>query len=104
MIAIDPDLARDVVEIAELEARAYRDLDMAAYIRGFVRGPLVATGRKSLQFADLEVKLTPRTIVRCACHAVDVSVCETALAGEPIRVECVACDPKLSVRRVEAGR
>ncbi len=100
--AQDTSFVRDAVEIVELEARAYRDLDMAAYLRGFIRGPLLASGRKSSRIADLEIKLTPRTIVRCLCHHSDVTQCATALAGEPIRVESVPCDPKLSIRRVEA--
>lgn len=100
--AQDTSFVRDAVEIVELEARAYRDLDLANYIRGFVRGPLVASGRKSARVADLEIKLSPRTIVRCTCHHDDVSQCATALAGEAIRVESVPCDPKLSIRRVEA--
>jgi len=100
--AQDTSFVRDAVEIVELEARAYRDLDLAAYIRGFVRGPLVASGRKSARVADVEIKLTPRTIIRCRCHRVDVSQCVTALAGDAIRVETVTCDPKLTIRRVEA--
>ncbi len=93
---------RDAVEIVDLEARAYNDLDKAAYLRGFVRGPLVASGRKSARVADLEIKLRPRTVIRCLCHRVDVSQCATALAGEAIRVESVPCDPRLTIRRVEA--
>jgi len=100
--AQDTNFVRDAVEIVELETRAYHDLDMAAYLRGFIRGPLLASGRKSSRIADLEIKLTPRTIVRCLCHRVDVTQCATALAGDAIRVETVMCDPKLTIRRVEA--
>ncbi len=100
--AQDTNFVRDAVEIVELEARAYRDLDLANFLRGFIRGPLVASGRKSARVADVEIKLTPRTIVRCVCHRNDVSQCAAALAGEAIRVESVLCDPKLSIRRVEA--
>lgn len=100
--AQDTSFVRDAVEIVELEARAYNDLDKAAYLRGFLRGPLVASGRKSARVADVEIKLTPRTIIRCTCHHDNVSQCVTALAGDAIRVETVTCDPKLSIRRVEA--
>jgi len=94
------ELAQTVTEIAHLEECGYSELDKAKYLRGFVRGILIASERKNVRICDLEVKLVPQTIVRCACHKQDVVLCPTGKAGESIRVERVDGGPKLSIRRI----
>ena len=77
--------------------------DLYEQICSEIRNDLLAAGKTSLRFKDVEIRFSSAREPYCTCHKTHVSECESARAGFDVTTQLVDCEPYLSIRPIASG-